>query len=401
MPEIKLPKSEFSQGAVNINLNKYLPEEKKKNLARLSDEELAQLSPEELEEAKQVRANLLAIKRSSKEVENMDNQEKWAAAVQQYAKDHGLSIDEAELILKQKAGLGGNPTDLGTILAALKPEPSPIEKAVSEVIAARISDIGPLLFGNPPATGDGSAQTALSAALKQAKESGAQSIYLPDGTMVKLTEDKGGNQDSILNNASAQIQRYVTDIIDQRLPVIFQPPGTPQTGTNPEIAKLAYQDKWNEEDRKARDAIALRRDGAVRDIAAMLGAMFSPEGFAKLQKLLKEGPTGEAGTGEKGEIETKREAKLLKTTCWQCMRVFPYEEGQDPVCPYCGQAQNVQCPKCEKVFIPERRDRIVCPNCHAQLQTKPEEQGKPSSGEGEEAPEESSAPISVGQGILE
>ncbi|GAI56537.1 unnamed protein product, partial [marine sediment metagenome] len=76
MPEIKLPKSEFSQGAVNINLNKYLPDEKKKNLARLSDDELAHLSPEELEEAKRASGNLLAIKQVTKEVDNMENQEK-------------------------------------------------------------------------------------------------------------------------------------------------------------------------------------------------------------------------------------------------------------------------------------------------------------------------------------
>lgn len=406
MPEITLPKSEFSQGAVNINLNKYLPEEKKKHLANLSDEELAELSPEELEEAKQVRANLLAIKQTTREVENMDNQEKWAAAVQQYAKDHGLSIEEAELILKQKAGLGGNPTELGAILAALKPEPSPIEKALSEAIASRAESIAAMVFPSPPA--GGSPQTALGDALKQAKASGAQSLYLPDGTVVKLTatEDKGGNQDSILNNASAQIQKYVTDTIDSRLPAIFnpQPPGTPQTGnvTNPEIAKLAYQDKWNEEDRKAEDARAQRRDGAVRDIAAMIGTVFSPEGFAKLQKLLKEGPAGAISAGKQAEPETKTEGKMLKATCWKCLRVFPYEEGQDPVCLYCGQAQKVQCPKCEKIFTPTNRNKIECPNCHAELLTKPEEQGKQPSSEKKEVPEESSGPsVSVGQGLLE
>ncbi|MBA7506119.1 hypothetical protein ES706_04799 [subsurface metagenome] len=403
MPDIKLPKSEFSQGAVNINLNKYLPEEKKKNLARLSDEELAQLSPEELEEAKQVRANLLAIKQVTKEVDTMENQERWTAEVQKFAEEHGLTIEEAEHIFKQRAGLGGKPSEIGTLLAALKPEPSPIEKAVSEVIATRIESMAPLLFPGPPAnTGGGSSQAALSEALKQAKAFGAQSLYLPDGTMVNLAG--GNNQEgSILQNATGKIQKYVTDIIDSRLSGVFNPQPGPVVGdsNNPEVAKLVFQNKWKEQDRIAQDAIAQRRDGIMRDIAAMVGAMFSPEGFAKFQKLLKEGPAGEAGTGKKGEIETKREAKLLKMTCWQCMRVFPYEEGQDPVCPYCGQAQNVQCPKCEEVFIRKSRDKIICPNCHAQLQTKPEEQGKPSSGEGEGAPEESSASISVGQGILE
>jgi len=324
--------------------------------------------------------------------------------VQKFAENHGLSIDEAERILKQRAGLGGNPTELGTLLAALKPEPSPIEEAVSKALASRIENMATSLFPNPQAnTGGGTPQAALSEALKQAKAAGAQSLYLPDGTMVNLAG--GNNQEgSMLKNATEKIQKYVTDIIDSRLSGVFNPPPGPVVGdysNNPEVAKLVFEDKWKEEDRKAQDARALRRDGAIRDIAAVIGAAFSPEGYKKLQKLLKEGPTGEAGTGKKEEIETKREAKLLKTTCWQCMRVFPYEEGQDPVCPYCGQAQNVQCPKCEKVFIPRSPDRIVCPNCHTQLQTKPEEQGKPSSGEGEGAPEESSASISVGQGILE
>ncbi len=83
------------------------------------------------------------------------------------------------------------------------------------------------------------------------------------------------------------------------------------------------------------------------------------------------------------------------------MRVYPYEEGQDPVCPYCGQAQKVQCPGCEEVFIPKSRNKIECPKCHAELQEKPEEQGKPSL-EKEVLPEESSAPgVSVGRGVLE
>ena len=403
MAEIELPKAEFNKGTININLSEYLPKEKKKNLAKLSDEELAQLSPEELEEAKRASGNLLAIKQVTKEVDTMENQEKWAAAVQQFAQEHDLSIEEAERTLKQRAGLGGKPSEIGTLLEMLQPKPSPIEEALSKAIASRVENIATTLFPNPPAnTGGGPPQAALSDALKQAKESGAQSLYLPDGTVVKLTEDKGGNQDSILNNASAQIQKYVTDIIDTRLPTIFspQPPGMPQTGNinNPEIARLAYEDKWKQEDRTAQDAIALRRDGAIRDIAAVIGAAFSPEGYKKLQKMLKEGPTGEAGTGKK-EIETKPEGKLLKTTCWRCMRVYPYEEGQDPVCPYCGQAQKVQCPGCEEVFIPKRRDKIVCPKCHVELQEKPEEQGKP--GEGEEAPEEAAPGISVGQGILE
>lgn len=389
---------------MNINLNKYLPEKKRK-LATLSDEELAELSPEELEEAKQVRANLLAIKQTSREVENMENQEKWTVAVQQYAKDHNLSIEEAELILKQKAGLGGNPTELGTILAALKPEPSPIEEALSKAIASRVDSIASTLFPGPADAGGGSPQNALSEALKQAKASGAQSIYLPDGTMVKLTEDKGGNQDSILNNASAQIQKYVTEIIDQRMPGIFNPQitGAPQIGNNtsPEVTKLVFEDKWKEQDRKAEDARAQRRDGALRDVAAMVGAAFSPEGFKKLQKLLSEGPAGVIGAEKKEGPETKTEAKLLKATCWRCMRLYPYEEGQDPVCPYCGQAQKVQCPGCEEIFIPKSRNKIECPKCHAELQAKPAEQGKPPS-EKEEVPEESSAPgVSVGQGLLE
>lgn len=395
MPEIKLPKSEFSQGAVNINLNKYLPDEKKKNLARLSDEELALLSPEELEEAKRASGNLLAIKQVTKEVDTMENQQKWTAAVEQFAHEHDLSIEEAERTLKQRAGLEAKSLGGGTFLDALRPTPNPIEKAVSEAIATRIESIAATLFPAPPAGGGGSPQTALSDALKQAKASGAQSIYLPDGTLVKLTEDKGGNQDSILQGATSQIQKYVTDIIDQRLPAVFnpQPPGVPQTGNigNPEIVKLAYEDKWREEDRRAQDAVALRRDTAVKDIAAVIGSIFSPEGFVKFQKLLKEGPTGIAGE----RAETKTTGKMLKATCWRCMRLYPYEEGEDPVCPYCGQAQNVQCPGCEEVFIPKSRDKIVCPKCNAELQGKQEKPEK------EEAPEESSDPGVVGQGVLE
>jgi len=385
---------------VNINLNKYLPD-KKKNLAQLSDEELAELSPEELEDAKRARANLLAIKQTTKEVDNMVNQEKWAAAVQQFAQDHDLSIDEAERTLKQRAGLGDKPSELGTIMDALKPKPSPIEEALSKAIASRAESIAAMVFPTPLAdAGGGSPQAALGDALKQAKASGAQALYLPDGTVVKLTAEDTNQQDPILKNASAQIQKYVTGIIDSRLPGIFNPPAGPVANSdNPEVAKLVFEDKWKEEDRKAEDARALRRDIALRDIAAVIGTAVSPEGFKKLQKLLKEGPAGVIGTEKKGEAETKTEGKLLKATCWRCMRVYPYEEGQDPVCPYCGQAQKVQCPGCEEVFIPKSRNKIECPKCHAELQEKPEE--KPSS-EKEVLPEESSAPgVSVGRGLLE
>jgi Zn finger protein HypA/HybF involved in hydrogenase expression len=372
-------------------------------LANLSDEELAQLSPEELEQAKQVGANLLAIKKTNREVENMLNQEKWAAAVQQFANEHGISAQEAEDILKKRAGIN-TPTDMAAIFAAMKPEPNPIEKAISEAIASRISNIAPLLFGNPPANppGGGSPHAALTEALQQAKAFGAQAIYLPDGTMVKLAGDKDGNQDTILQGATTQIQKYVEDILNQRLPSIFnpQPPGMgmPQLGNNPnpEVARLVFEDKWKEEDRRAADARATGRDSVLRDIAAVVGAAFSPEGFAKVQKLLKEGPTGAIGAGKKAE--TKTEGKMLKMTCWQCMRVFPYEEGQDPVCPYCGQAQKVQCPKCENIFIPKNKNKIVCPNCHAELQTKPEEQSKQPPAE--KVPEESPGPaVSVGLGL--
>ena len=330
----------------------------------------------------------------------MVSQEKWAAAVQQFANEHGISTQEAENILKQRAGIN-SPTDLAAILAAFKTEPSPIEKAVSEALAARISNIAPLLFGNPPANpGDGSPLATLSESLEQARAAGAQALYLPNGTMVKLTEDKGGNQDSVVQSATARIQKYVTDIVDQRLPAIFNPQttGMPQIGSNnPEVAKLAFEDKWKGEDRAAQDVIALRRDNAIRDIAAVIGAAFSSEGFAKMQKLLKEGPAGTV-TEKKGETDTKTEGKMLKTTCWRCMRLFPYEEGQDPVCPYCGQAQRVQCPECEKIFIPTNRNKIECPKCQAELQT--EEQGKPS--EKEKSPEEFSGPsVSVGSGVLE
>ncbi len=83
-----------------------LPNKEKKNLADLSDKELAQLSPEELEEAKKAKANLLAIKKTDKEVGNMAKQEEWNEAVQQYAQEHNFSLEEAAEHLKKEMGAG-------------------------------------------------------------------------------------------------------------------------------------------------------------------------------------------------------------------------------------------------------------------------------------------------------
>lgn len=378
-------------------------EPEKKNLVNLSDEELAQLSTEELEEVKRAKENLLAIKKTTKEVDNMANQEKWAAAVQNFANEHGISAQEAENILKQRAGISTT-TDFAALLAALRPEPSPIEQAISKVIAERAEKFASVLFP-APAGGGTAPQAALSEALGQARAAGAQSLYLPDGTLVNLGTVGNNQQDSILKSAREKIEKYVADTIDSRLPAVFnpQPQGTPLVdySSNPEIAKLAFEDKWKDDDRKAQDAIALRRDGAIRDIAAMVGALLSPEGFAKVQKLLKQGLPGATSTEKKVGTETKPEPKMLKATCWKCMRVFPYEEGQDPVCPYCGQAQKVQCPNCDNVFIPTNRNSIVCPQCHAELQAKPEESVKQPPGEIKTPPADSGPSVSVGSGVLE
>jgi DNA-directed RNA polymerase subunit RPC12/RpoP len=386
-------------------LNKYLEEGgKKKSLAKLTDEELAQLSPEELEEARKVRENLLVIKQTTQEVESMENQKKWAAAVQYFADTHDVTVEEAEHILRQRAGLERKALDPSAFWATMGDKPNSIEKALSDAIAANLPTIAPILFGHPPSdTGGKTAQSALTDALQQAKAFGAQSIYLPDGSVVKLAEDGGGNQDAVVKSATSQIQKYVEDIITQRLPTLFSPQNTglPQIGkdVSPEYAKLVLEDKWHDEDRKVADLAAERRDLTVRNIAAALGAIFSPEGFAKMQSLLKTGPLGEAGAGIQAGTETAKEAKMLKVTCWKCLKLFPYEEGQDPVCPYCGQAQKVQCPKCEHIFTPTNRNKIECPNCHAELQPKPVGQGQPQSPK-KETPEESAKPsVSVGSGL--
>lgn len=128
----------------------------------------------------------------------------------------------------------------------------------------------------------------------------------------------------------------------------------------------------------------------------MIGAGLSPEGVKKVRKMMKEGPAGAITTGQKEEGE-KSKTKMIRTTCWKCMRAFPYEEGETPVCPYCGTAQKVQCPQCEEVFTPKNKDNIVCPKCGAELQRR-----EPETKEQEKPPPEVESPaVTVGGGLLE
>ncbi len=140
-----------------------LPNKEKKNLADLSDKELAQLSPEELEEAKKAKANLLAIKKTDKEVGNMAKQEEWNEAVQQYTQEHNFSLEEAAEHLKKEMGAG----KLGELMSwarLFRPEENPLVKAINRAVADRIAQGQPLFGpavvqgnqggqGNPPRGG--------------------------------------------------------------------------------------------------------------------------------------------------------------------------------------------------------------------------------------------------------
>lgn len=385
--------------------------EGKKNLANLSDEDLANLSPEEMEEAKRARENLLAIKKVDKEVETMENQEKWQETVQAFAQEHGLSIEEAERLLRERMNLS-KPSDFTAFMQfmqLMQPKQSPIDEALSRAFAARAEQMANMMFPmpsggttevNPP--GGTQPNNPLADAIHQAKEAGAQSLYLPDGSMVKLGE--GADEPSALKKIEEHVTNFVTDVVNSRLPSLFSPPsggGTPSlVGGNisPELAKLVYEDKWKDEDRKAADVRAQEHDKTIQSIAATVGAMLSPEGYKKMQKLLQEGvklpgqSEAETGTGE-----TKAKPKTIRTTCWKCMRAFPYEEGEEAVCPYCGVNQKVQCPQCDEVFRPRGGENIVCPKCAAELehgQPAKEEKKTPEPG----SPEPS---VSVGAGLTE
>lgn len=359
-----------------------------------------------MEEAKRAKENLLAIKKVDKEVETMEDQKKWQETVQAFAQEHGLAIEEAERLVRERMGLS-KPSDFTAFtqfMELMRPKQSPIEEALSKAFAARAEQVTNMMFpmpgmgppgGSPP--GGTPPKNLLADAIHQAKQAGAQALYLPDGSIVKLGE--GADERSVAKTVEDQVTKFVTQVVDSKLPSLFSPPpggGTPPlVGGNidPQLATLAYEDKWKEEDRKAEDVRAQARDQTIQGIAATVGAIFSPEGFKKMQKLLQEGvkpPGAETGTGE-----TKAKPKMIRTTCWKCMRAFAYEEGEEAVCPHCAVNQKVQCPQCNEVFTPRSGQNVVCPKCHSEL-----EHGEPPKKE-EKTPEPGSPEpsISVGAGL--
>ena len=107
------------------------------------------------------------------------------------------------------------------------------------------------------------------------------------------------------------------------------------------------------------------REETWQNIAAFLGSLFSPEGFAKVKQYIasREKPPERSGIVQGTEKQkTTPNPKRLRTTCYNCMRVFPYEEGENPVCPYCGKPQRGECPSCHTIFEIKSKD-IKCPNC--------------------------------------
>ena len=378
-------------------------EKEKKNLVNLSDEELAGLSPEELEEVKKAKANLLSIKKTDKEVDAMASQEEFQKAVQQVAEEHNLTMDEAEVIVKKKMGMGaGTTSDLAMMAQFFQPKENPMVDAINKAIADRI---GGALFparggeGNPPG---GEQPNNITAAITHAKEAGVQSIYLPDGTQLFL--QARGEGDSTVKNIEQKIREYVDDVVSKGLPHMFNPRGgNNNTATNlppgidPAVAKLVYEDKWKDEDRKAEDARSKARDEVIGSIAASVGAALSPEGFEKIKQSIKQG--GPAGALSQGRQVEKPTGRMIKAVCWKCNKPFRYDEGEEALCPYCQANQKVQCPKCETIFTPTNAAELTCPKCGASLILPEKEQPSPGK-EGEETPGEE-AVFSVGSGFVE
>jgi len=391
------------------------PNREKKTLANLSDTQLAELSADELEQAKKARENLLGIKKADMEVRQMENQEQWNQQVQALAQTHGISVDEAEMLLKRRMGLE-KPPDFSTwmnLMQGTQPKVSPIEQAIAKAVEARADQIVGTLFpssgtGGASVTGQGTGtqENPIVALLQKAKAAGVQSLYLPDGTMVNLGEAKkeGGIGEMVHNKVTA----WVDGMIEERLPQLL--PGAPASGkpapdltnlsSNPAIVRLYFEDRWKAEDRAAEDTRSASKMTAFMEIAAAVGAAFSPEGYEKIKKLLKEGPSGRGAASQegKGQGQNKQGQKtnLLRATCRRCMRLFPYEEAEEPICPYCGTYQKVECPSCHETFIPQAGKAMVCPKCHAELKQPP-----PEAKEQEKTPEPELPAVVVGGGLLE
>ena len=383
-------------------------EREKKNLVNLSDEELAQLSPEELEEVKKAKANLLSIKKTDKEVDAMASQEEFQKAVQQVAEEHNLTMDEAEVIVKKKMGMGsGTTSDLAMLAQFFQPKENPMVDAINKAIADRIG--GALFPERPPGGGDGNPPGGgqpnnITAAITHAKEAGVQSIYLPDGTQVMLQAK--AEDGSIAKSIEDKIRGYLDSVITQRLPNVFSPPadnkGTgaalPSGILDPQLARLFYEDKWKDRDREAEDARSKARDEVIGSIAASIGAGLSPEGFEKIKGMIKQG--GPAGALSQGKQEGKPTGRMIRAVCWKCGKPFRYDEGEEALCPYCQANQKVQCPRCEAIFTPTNAAELTCPKCGVELTLPPK--GK----EGEETKEEQPSPgeepvFNVGSGFVE
>lgn len=324
----------------------------------------------------------------------MASQEEFQNVVQKYAQEHNLTVEEAEVLVKKKMGMGsGTSSDLAIMSQLFHPKENPMVDAINTAIAARI---GQALFperppgggpGNPPG---GMQPDAITAAIARAKEAGVGSLYLPDGTQIML-QPKNDDSSSITKSIEQKIREYVDGAVSEGLPKIFNPLGNKGTdlppSTDPAYARLFFEDKWKDKDREAAAIKDKARDEVIVSVAAAFGAALSPEGFDRIKQQIKQG--GAAGASTKGKGEEKSKAPMVKAACWKCRKPFRYDQGEEAICPYCRANQNVQCPSCEAIFTPTNATAITCPKCGAALtlpgektqeETKDEETS-PSSGE--------------------
>jgi len=401
---------------LNVKREPNFPQrESKKNLANLSDEELAKLSPEEIEQARQAQQNLLAIKKATKEINAIDKEEQWKTTVEQYAKEHNFSVEEAAEHLRKDTG--GD--KLSSLLQMMKffqpaqPKENPVVEAIEEAVAARLKDIlfpAPGTQGEQPGASSGNQPNPIATAVTQAKNAGVQSIFLPDGTQLFF---KNQNSSAIAETIETAVKEQLHKVISDTLLAILNPGRKRNSGggdnalslldpdlaklkgLDPEIVKVYYENRNRELDRQAADARSQGRDEAVTAGFALLGALVSPEGFETARKKIDEAKA--MARKLRTSPEEKSEGETIKTTCWKCSKDFIYGAGNDPVCPTCHLDQRVKCPRCETVFIPPSAEEIVCPRCHASLEL-PSEKGKEplrKKGDEEEQPR-----ANVGSGIL-
>lgn len=357
---------------------------------------------------------MLSIKKTDKEVDTMASQEEFQKLVHQVAQEHNLTLDEAEMLVKEKMGMGSHViSDLAMMAQLFQPKENPLVGAINQAIAQRITAGQPLFGpavvqagqGGAPA-GGGQPSNNITTAITHAKEAGVQSIYLPDGTMVNLQAQGEGN--SAVKNIEQKIREYVDDVVSKGLPNMFNPPGGNSNtvtnlppGIDPTLAKLFYEDKWKDRDREAEDARSKARDEVIGSIAASIGAALSPEGFEKIKQTIKQG--GVAGALSQGEQAEKPAGRMIRAVCWKCGKAFRYDEGEEALCPYCQTNQKVQCPRCEAIFTPPPNTNVAeltCPKCGAAL-ILPEEKGEEAQKE-EPSPTPGEGPtFSVGSGFLE